>query len=83
MHENNKGKVNRSLNRLEVQNKNFLKQMQRFRHERTSVQKESSSNLRALSGLSSHMGILSQAGGAQSTKPLGALSGVGSLKSIQ
>ena len=41
--------------------------MTRFRHERTSVQKDSSTNMRALSSLSSHMGnigIMSQAGGA-------------------
>lgn len=46
-------KVSRSINRLEKQNKNFLRQMSTFRRERHTVSKMSSTNIRALSGLNS------------------------------
>ena len=50
LHDSNLRKVNRSLNRLEKQNKNFLEQMEQFRNERMYTKKDSSSNIRALSG---------------------------------
>ena len=36
-HNNNLRRVNRSFNRLEVQNKNFLHQIHSFRHERAEI----------------------------------------------
>lgn len=47
-------RINGSINRLEKQNKNFLKQMSTFRQDRISLTKVSQSNLRAISGLNSH-----------------------------
>ena len=46
-------RVNRSIGRLEKQNKNFLNQMAAFRKDRVSIGKVSSSNMRALSNLQS------------------------------
>ena len=76
-------KVNRSFGRLEKQNKNFLNQLSSFRHDRIEVQKASSSNIRAISGLSSRV-LLQNAEQERSRERLTVgLSGIGSLTSLQ
>lgn len=48
-------RVNRSIGRLEKQNKNFLNQITSFRKDRVNIGKVSSTNIRALSGLQSRL----------------------------
>ena len=56
-------RVNRSIGRLERQNKNFLNQITSFRRDRVSVGKVSSNNMRALSNLQSRAMLSSQLDG--------------------